>query len=112
MRMRAVWNGTVVAESDQTIVVEGNHNFPLDAIKKQYFHENERHTICPWKGVTSLVVTQFRGKSGVFGRALPVQTPPSSHQLRKSSSYYDLEVDGDINRSAAWYYAQPSPAAR
>ncbi|GAB4580843.1 MAG: DUF427 domain-containing protein [Anaerolineales bacterium] len=53
MQMRATWNGAVLAESDQTIVVEGNHYFPPYAIHKQYFRENPKHTICPWKGVAS-----------------------------------------------------------
>jgi uncharacterized protein (DUF427 family) len=51
--MRAIWNGTVVAESDRTRVVEGNHYFPPEAIKRDYFRPNETHTTCPWKGVAS-----------------------------------------------------------
>ena len=53
MKMRAVWNGAVLAESDKTIVVEGNYYFPPEAIHKDYFIENSKHTICPWKGVAS-----------------------------------------------------------
>ena len=50
---KALWNGTVIAESDDTIVVEGNHYFPPDAIKSEYFSESDSHTMCPWKGVAS-----------------------------------------------------------
>ncbi|WP_414578566.1 DUF427 domain-containing protein [Anabaena sp. CCY 9402-a] len=50
---KAIWNGAVLAESDQTVVVEGNHYFPSDAINKQYFQESDTHTTCPWKGVAS-----------------------------------------------------------
>lgn len=53
MRMQAIWNGAVLAESDQTIVVEGNHYFPPQAIFGEYFRDNPKHTICPWKGVAS-----------------------------------------------------------
>ena len=51
--MKAIWNDTVLAESDDTIVVEGNHYFPPEAINQQYFRENSMHTVCPWKGTAS-----------------------------------------------------------
>lgn len=51
--MKAVWNNTVIAESDKTIVVEGNHYFPEDAIKKEYFEESDTKSTCPWKGLAS-----------------------------------------------------------
>ena len=50
---RAIWNGTVLAESDDTVEVEGNQYFPPDAIKTEYFTASETHTTCPWKGVAS-----------------------------------------------------------
>lgn len=53
MRMQAIWNGAVLAESDQTIVVEGNHYFPPQAISQEFFRANSKHTTCPWKGVAS-----------------------------------------------------------
>ncbi len=51
--MKATWKGTILAESDDTIVVEGNHYFPPDAIKREHFRESETHTTCPWKGEAS-----------------------------------------------------------
>jgi uncharacterized protein (DUF427 family) len=78
MSMQAVWNGAVLAESDETRIVEGNHYFPSESIDRQYFKENSHHTTCHWKGV---------------------------------ASYYDVEVDGQVNRSAAWYYPAPLQAA-
>ena len=51
--MRAVWNDAVLAESDETVVVEGNHYFPPDSIRREYFRESETHTTCPWKGEAS-----------------------------------------------------------
>lgn len=50
---RATWNGTVLAESDETIVVEGNHYFPPDSLVDQYFVDSDMHTTCPWKGIAS-----------------------------------------------------------
>jgi uncharacterized protein (DUF427 family) len=51
--MKATWKGEVLAESDDTIVVEGNHYFPPDSIKREHFRESETHTVCPWKGTAS-----------------------------------------------------------
>lgn len=77
--MKAVWNGATLAESDETIVVEGNHYFPSEAINREYFRESSTHTVCPWKG---------------------------------TASYYDVIVDGNVNRDAAWTYPAPSAAAK
>ena len=51
--MKATWKDTVLAESDDTVVVEGHHYFPADSIKREHFHESETHTACPWKGTAS-----------------------------------------------------------
>jgi uncharacterized protein (DUF427 family) len=51
--MKAIWNGAILAESDETIVIEGNHYFPADAINKEFFRASETHTACPWKGTAS-----------------------------------------------------------
>ena len=77
--MRAIWNDTVIAESDHTEVVEGNHYFPADSIKREYFKPSDTHTVCPWKG---------------------------------TASYYTLDVNGETNPDAAWYYPQPKEAAK
>jgi len=50
---QAIWNGAILAESDATIVVEGNHYFPPTALNRQYFIENDTHTVCHWKGTAS-----------------------------------------------------------
>ena len=51
--MRATWRNTVLAQSDSTIVVEGNHYFPPDSINRDHFKESSTHTTCPWKGLAS-----------------------------------------------------------
>jgi uncharacterized protein (DUF427 family) len=77
--MKAVWQGKVVAESGETVVVEGNHYFPVASIKREFFKDSETHSVCPWKG---------------------------------TASYYTLEVDGQRNPDAAWYYPEPKDAAK
>jgi uncharacterized protein (DUF427 family) len=71
----ATWNGTVVAESDDIVTVEGNAYFPRDEVLRP----SQTHTFCPWKG---------------------------------TASYFDLEVDGQVNRDAAWYYPTTKDAAK
>ena len=51
--MKATWNGTVVAQSDDTVVVEGNHYFPADAVDESLLRPSDTHTVCPWKGTAS-----------------------------------------------------------
>ncbi len=75
---KAIWNNTIIAESDHTEIVEGNHYFPANSIKKEYFRDNKTTSVCPWKG---------------------------------TASYYDVVVDDQLNSAAAWYYANPKPAA-
>lgn len=51
--MKAIWNNQIIAESDETIVIEGNHYFPADSIKEEFFSKSDTFTICPWKGQAS-----------------------------------------------------------
>ena len=51
--MKAIWKGTVLAESDDTVIVEGNHYFPSDSIKTEFLQPGETHTVCGWKGTAS-----------------------------------------------------------
>ena len=51
--MKAIWKNVTLAESNKTIVIEGNHYFPPDSLNKEYFQESNTHTTCPWKGVAS-----------------------------------------------------------
>lgn len=51
--MRAIWKGTVLAESNDTVIVEGNHYFPSASLKRQFFRDSEHQTRCPWKGTAS-----------------------------------------------------------
>ena len=63
--MKAIWNGQVLAESKETIVVEGNHYFPPNAINKEYFNSSDYHTSCPWKGKASYYTITVSGQSNI-----------------------------------------------
>lgn len=56
---QAVWKGVVLAESDQTIIVEGNTYFPLESVRREYLRASDTHTVCPWKGVASYYTIQI-----------------------------------------------------
>ncbi len=62
MRMQAVFNQTVIAESDQTVVVEGNHYFPIESASSEYLTPSSTHTVCPWKGVASYYTVSVDGQ--------------------------------------------------
>ena len=61
--MKAIWNDTIIAESTDTVVVENNHYFPVESIKKEYFKTSETHTTCPWKGVASYYTLEVDGRT-------------------------------------------------
>jgi uncharacterized protein (DUF427 family) len=73
---KAIWNGTVLAESDRTEVVENNHYFPADAINREYFKDSNTHTTCPWKGVASYYNIEVDGQVNKMlpGIILPPRT--------------------------------------
>lgn len=50
---KAIWNGAVLAESDQTVIVEGNHYFPPESVNEEYFSGSDTNTVCSWKGTAN-----------------------------------------------------------
>jgi len=65
--MKAIWNGKVIAESDKTIVVEGNHYFPPDSVNKKYLKPSDMQTTCPWKGEASYYAVLADSKKSEYG---------------------------------------------
>lgn len=76
--MIAKWNDQVIAKSDDTVVVEGNHYFPFADVSEEFLRTSDHTSVCGWKG---------------------------------TAHYYSLEVDGQTNADAAWYYPDPKAAA-
>ena len=67
--MRATWKGKILAESDDTIVVEGNHYFPPESINERFFEQTDHHTECPWKGTAhyyTITVDGERNKNAAW----------------------------------------------
>ncbi|NQV51082.1 MAG: DUF427 domain-containing protein [Candidatus Marinimicrobia bacterium] len=61
--MKALWNDKVIAESNDTIIIEGNHYFPVDSVKAEFLKDSKTHTICHWKGTASYYTIDVDGKS-------------------------------------------------
>jgi uncharacterized protein (DUF427 family) len=61
--MKAIWNGAVIAESEDTVVVEGNHYFPAESLNRGYFRESNHTTVCGWKGTASYYHVEVGGKT-------------------------------------------------
>jgi uncharacterized protein (DUF427 family) len=60
--MKAIWNSQLIAESDSTVVIEGNHYFPPSSIKAEFFTSSDTHTVCSWKGTASYYTIKVRGE--------------------------------------------------
>ena len=60
--MKAIWNNKTLAESNNTIIIEGNHYFPADSIKTGYFKDSNTQSICPWKGTANYYSLEVDGK--------------------------------------------------
>jgi uncharacterized protein (DUF427 family) len=60
--MKAIWNGETLAESNDTILIEGNHYFPAESIKETFFQPSSTHSVCPWKGTASYYTIKVDGK--------------------------------------------------
>ena len=61
--MRATWNGTVIAESDETVVVENNHYFPRESLMSDHFSNSDKTSVCPWKGTASYLSVSVDGQT-------------------------------------------------
>lgn len=60
--MRAIWNGRVIADSEDTVLVEGNHYFPPESVDREVLRPSEAHTRCPWKGLASYYTLEADGQ--------------------------------------------------
>ncbi|NRB48520.1 MAG: DUF427 domain-containing protein [Saprospiraceae bacterium] len=62
MKKKAIWNGQVLAESDDIVLIEGNAYFPADSLNKDFFQDSGTHTVCPWKGTASYYTLSVDGQ--------------------------------------------------
>lgn len=93
---RAVWNGTVIAESDDTVVVEGNHYFPPESVNTEYLRAASSQTVCSWKGVASyydIVVDDEVSRGGAWYYPDPL---PAAHSIKDRVAFWrGVQVEAD-----------------
>ncbi|MFI7670984.1 DUF427 domain-containing protein [Nocardia sp. NPDC049526] len=88
MSVRAVWNGTVLAESDDTVVVEGNHYFPAESLKTEYFRDSDAHTVCGWKGLASYYTVEVEGAKNPDAAWYYPDPKPEAEQVRDRVAFW------------------------
>lgn len=86
--MKATWNGQVIAESEETIVVEGNHYFPPEAVKKEFLKASDTHTVCPWKGTASYYHLEVDGKTNEDAAWYYPDTKPMANKIEDHVAFW------------------------
>ncbi len=86
--MKAIWNNTVIAESDDTVVIENNHYFPVESIKKEYFKESDTNTVCPWKGQASYYTIVVDGQENKDAAWYYPQPSELAKQIKDSVAFW------------------------
>lgn len=92
---KAIWNGQVIAESEKTEIVEGNHYFPADSIKQEFFTGSDTRTICPWKGEASYYNIEVDGKINADAAWYYPSPKPEAANIKNYVAFWkDVEVTG------------------
>jgi len=86
--MKASWNGQVIAESDDTVVVEGNHYFPAESVDSACLRESDKHTICPWKGEASYYHVIVDGQENADAAWYYPETKPAADEIRGRIAFW------------------------
>jgi uncharacterized protein (DUF427 family) len=88
MTIQAIWNGQVIAESDATVVVEGNHYFPPEAVNHALLTPSTTHTTCPWKGLASYYTVSVDGKTNADAAWYYPQPKPQAAHIRDHIAFW------------------------
>jgi len=85
---KAIWENTVLAESDQTIEVEGNQYFPPQAVNNSYFKPSAQHTTCPWKGLASYYDVEVNGKRNANAAWYYPEPKPAAAEIKDRIAFW------------------------
>lgn len=85
---RAIWNGAVIAESDKTVVVEGNHYFAPEDVKMEYFKPSSTHSVCPWKGTASYYTLVVDGQENPDAAWYYPDPKPAAMQIKGRVAFW------------------------
>jgi uncharacterized protein (DUF427 family) len=85
---RALWNDTLIAESDDTVVVEGNHYFPPESVKSDLLVASNTHTVCSWKGTASYYTLEVNGKRNIDAAWYYPDPKPEAEKVRGRVAFW------------------------
>lgn len=86
--MKATYQGTVIAESDDTVVVEGNHYFPADSLNRDYFADGDTTSVCPWKGTARYYDVIVDGDTNADAAWYYPETKPEAETIRGRVAFW------------------------
>jgi len=86
--MKAIWNNKVIAESNETIVVEGNHYFPAESVKKEFLVDSDHNTTCPWKGKAHYYHLNVDGKTNENAVWYYPQPKDAANEIKGSMAFW------------------------
>jgi uncharacterized protein (DUF427 family) len=93
---RVLFNGQVIAESDRTIVIEGNHYFPPASLRAEHFAPNDRHTVCPWKGTASYFDVSAGGERAESAAWVYPEPSRAALRIKDYVAFYRHKVDVQV----------------
>jgi uncharacterized protein (DUF427 family) len=85
---KAIWEGIVLAESEQTVEIEGNQYFPPDSINREYFKPSDSHTTCPWKGLASYYHVEVNGKQNANAAWYYPEPKSAARQIKDHVAFW------------------------
>jgi len=86
--MKAIWNDQVIAESNQTVVVENNHYFPKSSVNAAFLTDSPTHTTCPWKGLASYYSLDVNGKVNTDAAWYYPDPKEAAHQIKDHIAFW------------------------
>lgn len=84
----ATWNGVVLAESDRTVVVEGNHYFPRESLRGDFLRPSDTHSTCPWKGTADYYHIEVNGERNRDAAWCYPDPSPAAEQIKDRIAFW------------------------
>ncbi|WP_436492832.1 DUF427 domain-containing protein [Actinokineospora sp. HUAS TT18] len=85
---KATWNGVLIAESDDTVIVEGNHYFPIDSVRREHLRPSDSTTFCPWKGTANYYSLDVDGAENADAAWYYADPKPEAIQIKDRVAFW------------------------
>ncbi|WP_151478532.1 DUF427 domain-containing protein [Streptomyces albicerus] len=94
--LRAVWNGTVIAEAPRTVIVQGNHYFPPEALHREYFTETRSRSLCFWKGLARYYTVMVDGRTNRNAAWYYPHPSPLARRIKNHVAFWQgVRIEGE-----------------